>query len=271
MKQKNNIRALGLFVAILALSALACQGVAGFNPFATATPTPTLTFTPSPTSTPSPTATQTATRTPSPTPLPTGAITEEQADGSTFFTDYDNQFQFTIPEAWFVIPLNSEDLSSILSNLSEENPQFKDIAAAFAQLDPDVIRVIAVHEDTKYLANGFSTNLTVTAVKDKLMSAMPLDFVTGAVEESLKQGGATIISNQELATDNANGVEIGTVEFQQTTPTATGATVQAQSKLLIFHSNGKLIMIQLSTPKQFAGEVLPVLDQILDTVQLLEE
>jgi hypothetical protein len=269
MKQKNNIRALVFFIA-LALATLACQGGAGFNFFATETPTPTLTFTPSPTYTPSPTATQTPTATPSPTSLPTGAITEEQADGSTLFIDYDNHFQFNIPDTWFVIPLSSDDISTMINDLSEKNPQFKDIAAAFAQLDPDVIRVIAVNEDTKYITNGFATNLTVTAVEDKLMASMPLNMVTGVLEESMKQAGATIISNEELAIDNVNGVEIGFLEFQQTAPTATGATVQAQCKMLIFNSDGKLIMIQLTTPKQFAGEVLPVLDQIVDTVKLLE-
>jgi hypothetical protein len=103
------------------------------------------------------------------------------------------------------------------------------------------------------------------------MSSMPLDFVTGALEESMKQAGTTILSHGELAADNANGVEIGFLEFQQNTPTATGATVRAQCKMLIFHANEKLIMIQLATPQQFAGEVLPVLDQIVDTVKLVEE
>ena len=268
MQQKNNIRTLSFFIAILVLVSLACQGGAGLNPFATETPTPTLTSTPSPTYTPSPTAT--ATETPSPTPLPTGAITEEQSDGSTLFTDYDNNFHFTIPEAWLVIPLSSEDLTEILQGLSEENPQLKEIAATFAQLDPDVIRVMAMHRDIKYSVNGFSTNLTVTAIEDKLMSAMPMDFVTGAVEESLKQGGATIVPNEELATNNANGVEVGILEFQKTTPTATGASVDAHSKILIFNAGAKMIMIQLTVPKQFSGEMLPVLDQILDTIKLLD-
>ena len=270
MKPQGTIRTISPLFAILALAALACQGGAGFNLFATETPTPTLTFTPSPTSTPSPTATQTATPAPTSTPLPTGAITEEQSNGSTLFVDYDNQFQFTIPADWFVIPLSSEDINEIIQRLSEENPQFTDIAAAFAQMDPDVIRVIAVNEDIKYTLNGFSTNLTVTAVEDSLMSAMPLDFVTGAVEQSLEQGGATIISNQELAGDNANGVEIGILEFQQKTPTVTGATVDAHSKILIFNSGGKFIMIQLAVPKQFAAELLPVVDDIKDTIQLLD-
>lgn len=137
-------------------------------------------------------------------------------------------------------------------------------------MDPNVIRVMAMNKDMRYTVNGFSANLTVTAVEDKLMSSMPLDFVTGAVEESLKQAGATIVSNDELAADNTNGVEVGVLEFQKTTPTATGASVEAHSRILIFHSNGKLIMTQLTTPKQYAEDLMPVLDQILDTIKLFE-
>ena len=270
MNPKRNIPMAIFFLLILTVVTISCQGVAGFNPFATETPTPTLTFTPSPTVTPSSTPTVTPTQTSSPTPLPSGATSEEQPDGSTLFTDYDNQYQFAIPEAWFVVPLSSGDIHDIMDKLAEENPQLKNAAAAFEKLDPNVIRVIAINENTKYLYNGFSSNLTVTAVEDKLMSSMPLDFVTGAVEESLKAGGATIIENQTFAANNSNDVEIGTLEFQQTAPTVTGASVPVQSKILMFKSGNKLIMIQLSAPKQFIKELLPVLDQIKDTIKVIE-
>jgi len=268
MKNKGIFK-LALFISIVALASLSC-GVSDIGGiFATETPTPTATYTPTPTFTPSPTPTSTPTSTPTTTPLPTGVKSEEQADGSTLFTDYDNQYQVVIPDGWLVIPLSSGDIADILETVSKENPELKDSAEAFAQLDPDVIRVIAVNENTKYITNGFSTNLTVTAIEDKLMSSMPLDFVTGAVEESLKQQGATLVSEFQPASKNANGVEIGTFEFQQETPTATGTRVKAQSKTLIFQSNGKLIMIQLAVPQQFAGELIPTLDQIIDTIKLI--
>jgi hypothetical protein len=41
----------------------------------------------------------------------------------------------------------------------------------------------------------------------------------------MKQAGATLIPNQALASKNANGVEIGSLEFEQTTPTALGTNV----------------------------------------------
>lgn len=269
MKNKGTL-SLMILTSIVVAASLSCgvSGIAGM--FATATPTPTSTFTPTATFTPSPTPTSTPTSTPTATPLPTGVTSDARTDGSTLFTDYDNQYQLVLPDGWLVIPLSVGDIADILEKITEEKPELRDTAAAFSQLDPDVIRVIAINEDRKYMFSGFSTNLTVTAIEDKLMSSMPLDFVTGAVEESLKQQGATLVSEFQPASKNANGVEIGTFEFQQETPTATGARVKAQSKTLVFQSNGKLIMIQLAVPQQFAGELIPVLDQILETIKLIE-
>ena len=265
----KNIFKLLLFVSILALAGISC-GVSNIsNLFATETPTPTSTYTPTPTFTPSSTPTSTPTNTHTATPLPTVAFTEEQADGSTMFVDYDNQYQLVIPEKWIVIPLSSEDIVDILEIVADENPDFKDIAKSFSQLDPDVIRIIALNDDTKYMFDGFSTNLTITAIEDKVMSSMSMDFVTGAVEESLKQQGTTVASGYQPASKNVNGVEIGILEFQQETPTVTGARVKVQSKALVFQSNGKLIMVQLAVPQQFAGELIPVMDQIMESIMFI--
>jgi len=266
----KNIFKLILFLSILALAGISC-GVSNIgNLFATETPTPTSTYTPTPTFTPSPTSTSTPTSTPTATPRPTGVASEEQADGSTLFIDYDNQFQLIIPDTWLVIPLSSEDITDILGRLSEENPDFEDTADAFSNLDSDVIRVIAINEDRRYIFNSFSTNLTIAAVEDKIMSSMPLDFITGAMEESLKQQGATVISEFEPASKNANGVEIGSFEFQQVSPTVSGTNVRVQSKSLIFHTNNKLIMIQLAVPQQFAEELLPILDEVANSIKIIQ-
>ena len=269
MFKSKSLQRLMVFIMILALTSISC-GVANLPFFATETPTPTATFTPSPTTTPTLAPTSTPTQIPTATPLPTGVVTEEQADGSTLFIDYDNYYQLDLPRDWFVIPLSSGDIADILITMAEENPELSDTAEAFSQLDPNVIRVIAINNDTKYASSGFSTNLTVTAVEDKLLSSMPLDFVTGAVEESLKQQGAALLSDHNLVTTNANGVEIGTFEFEQTSFTATGSNIQIRSKTIIFQSNGKLIMVQLTTPSGFGDELFPLLDEITASVKLIK-
>lgn len=99
---------------------------------------------------------------------------------------------------------------------------------------------------------------------------MPMDFVTGAIENLLEQQGASLVSSHSLATTNANGVEIGTFDFQQSAPTASGTNVDARSKTIIFKSNNKVIMVQLATPQQFADELFPILNNIIDSIKLLE-
>lgn len=271
MKQRKSYRPFKLVAGLLALTVLSCSSAAGLpNLFATATPTPTNTFTPSPTLTPSPTATSTHTPSPSNTPLPAGVKTEEQSDGSTLFADYDNNFQLTLPQNWIVIPLSAEDLSQILDEMAAEDPALEEIADAFTQLDPDVIRAMAVNKDRKYIADGFSTNLSVTAIEDPLMSTMPIDFVTGAVEESIEQQGAELLSSGNTAVTNASGVEVGSFDFQQSTPSATGENILVRSKVILFQANGKVILVQLTTPQEFGEELVPIMDQIQDSISLIE-
>jgi hypothetical protein len=267
MKNKSTVR-FGIFILILTLASISC-GVSNLPFLATETPTPTSTFTPAPTFTPSPQPTSTPTDLPTPTPLPTGASSQEQDDGSTLFIDYDNQYQFVIPADWFVIPLSTGDIADILATLAEESPELSESAELFSQLDSDLIRVIALNDDPKYVSNEFASNLSVTALEDELMSSMPIDFVTGAVEEQLTQQGATLLSEHELSVINSNGVEIGSFSFEQAALTATGASIQIRSKTVIFQSNGKLVMMQLVTPVQFGDELLPKLDEIADSVKLL--
>jgi hypothetical protein len=175
-----------------------------------------------------------------------------------------------IPPAWFVIPVSAEDIVERLERAYETNPQFKEQAEAFARMDPDVIRIVALNQDTKYIVNGFATNLTVTAIEDPLVSSMPLNFVTGVVEESLEQQNATLVSGEELTSENRNGVEIGAIAVEQTALTATGAKILVHSTMILFQSNGKVVLVQVAVPKSLAAEILPVMDQIRNTVKLLE-
>lgn len=268
MKQNKELVTFTALITILALPALACGASDISNLFATETPTPTQTFTPSPTFTPS--ATPTRTQTPSPTPAPTGVDTAEQADGTTLFIDYDNKYQIALPAAWFILPLSSEDITEILNNMSQKNPDLQESAKAFQQLDPDVIRVIAISEESKYVHKGFATNLSVTSLKDTFLATVPIAFFTGTMESQLEEGGATIIHGEDIVITNANGVEIGIVEFKQNAPTANGANIAVQSRVLVFQVKGAMINIQLATPQQFAAELLPLLDAVADSIKLLK-
>lgn len=196
---------------------------------------------------------------------------EDQADGSKLFSDYDNQFQLKLPKGWVILPLSSKDLADILESVSEENPDFKDAAAILKDLDPDVIRVMAFNKNHKYNINGFTTNLIVMAIDDKVMTTMPMDFVMGMLEESIDQQGGVLLSKDNNLSTNDNGVEIGSFEFKRTVPTALGTNVPVRIKAIVFQSADRLIMVQLTAPQQSGEELMPVMDQIVDSIKLSEE
>ena len=271
MKKPTTRQIVCIFAGILALAALSCSGAADVsNLIATDTPTPTLTFTPSPTLTPSPTSTSTLTPSPSPTSAATEENLKEQADGSTLFTDDENGYRVTLPEDWMVLPFSSDDIADILQSMSEKNPDFRGMAEGFKNLDPDIIRVMALNLDTQYMRSGASPSLSVIAIDNQVMTTMPLDFVVGALEESFKQQGAEVLSSDSTLT-NANGVEMGSFDYIQKVPTPAGGTVSVRYKSIIFRAGDKMILVQLGTPKEFGETFLPIMDQIADSVELIEE
>jgi hypothetical protein len=262
MFKTKGFQVLSLFVMLLALTSISC-GVSNLPFLATETPMPTMTFTPSPTSTPS--STPTPTIAPSATPLPTGVQNEEQSDGSTLFNDYDNKYQLVLPEEWVAIPFDQNELGVLVDQLSKGNPKFKDAAEAFKNLDPNVFRLVALNQNKKYFETGAVPNVNITALENSVLSAMPLSFVTGALEESFKNNGMQVVSEGVNVIDNPNGVEIEFLDIEQE---ANG--IKIAQRVIVFQSNNKLIMITLTAPESFRDEVFTYADVIGASVKLFE-
>lgn len=265
MMRFRSLFKLALFISILSLAALSC-GVADLGGlFATETPTPTSTSTPTATFTPSPTPTSTPTRTPTPTPLPSGVTSEDQADGSTLFIDYDNKFRLTLPKGWIVIPIDQDGLGDLLDNVSEQNPDLAETAQAFRDLDPDVFRMAALYSDRETLSGGYGTNITVTAFADKIMSSMPLSFVTGVLEQSFIDGGGKVLTQGVNSIGNSHGVEIEYIDVEQSS-----AGFKVTQRLVVFQAEDKLIVITITTVPQFQAQILPVSDLLGGSIEYLE-
>jgi hypothetical protein len=154
--------------------------------------------------------------------------------------------------------------------MAEENPDLAEVAKGFEYLESDAIRVIALNENPKYIADEFGTNISVVALEDKVLSAMPMEFITGAIEESVTREGVTLLPDGVNVENNPNGVEIGWIDSLQTAPTASGKQIEVRSRIVLFKTDGKLIMITMAVQKQFAEELLPVLDQVVASIDTLD-
>lgn len=264
MKQRNAATRAGIFVVILTLAILSCSGASDItNIFATETPTPTITYTPSPTFTP--TATATATPIPSPTPMPTGVTVEQQGDGSTIFTDYDNRFRLVLPAGWVVIPFNKDDLTEVVSELGSENPQLAEAAESFNNMDPKLFRLVALNSNPDYVEGAFASNLNVTSIPDELMSSMPLAFVTGVLEQSFADSGFTVLTSGVNEIDNSHGVEVEYIDIEQSVN-----GVKTTQRVIVFQTDGSLGMVTITTLPQFSNELFATSDDVGASIELLK-
>lgn len=267
MRRNKGILYLLLFVSALAVASLSCGVSAISNLFATATPTPTITqtFTPTPTITPSPTITSTPTRTPTSTPLPTGIETQELSDGSTLFIDYDNKYQLMLSEDWVIIPVAGEEMDAVLEKLGRENPDLARAAEVYRNLDSDVLRMVALNRQSKYLAGGYASNITVSAVEDPVLSSMPLSFITGALEQSFTREGIKVLTTGVNVIENASGPEVEYMDLEQTL-----SGIRVLQRIVVFQSNQKLILITISTTPQYKDEIFQMAEQIGGSLELIK-
>ncbi len=267
MNRNRGAQRLSVCILILTSTVLACQSVAGFNPFATATPTvtqtPTITPTPTFTVTPSPTPTATITLTP--TLPPTGMSIEEQTGEGLLVIDYDNKYQFQLPPEWKVVFSSQKDLQAAVDFASDINPDFAKVAQSFKDVDPDIFRLAAINTNQKYTTIKFPTVLTVNAFADPLWSGMPMAFVTAMIEDTILKGATSTTWD---ASDNANKVEVGTVRGVRAITATNGARATVAELVIAFQANKKLIVIEIATPKEFKDAVLTPFDGIIDSIKV---
>ncbi len=98
--------------------------------------------------------------------------------------------------------------------------------------------------------NTFASNLNITAYADQLLGSMPLEFVTGALEEQFQKNGIKVLTNGVNVVENSHGINI---EYIDTERTVKGSKIV--QRVLVFQSNQKLVMIAFTTLPQFSKDV----------------
>jgi hypothetical protein len=179
--------------------------------------------------------------------------------------DYDNQYQLLLPADWIIIPLDKDDLGAIIDKLADKNPDLATMAEAFKNLDSKVLRMAALNSNRKYISGGYGSNITIAAVEDKTLSVMPLSFITGVLEQSFQQQGMKVLTTGVNPIENANGVDIEYIDVEQA---LTGKPVQQH--VIVFHSGSKLIIMTVTTLKEFKDEVFQMGDQIGASITYLK-
>ncbi len=262
MKNRFTIQGI-LFLAVLTLASLACQGGVP-SLFATATPTYTITPSPVPTSTPQPTATAGTTDT-------TNISLETQSDGSVLFTDIQAGYSILIPSTWAGIPANADDISPYVEQAAENNPQFSEALNMLQNMDPNILRIIALDTTTEHYENGYAPNFSVLTMEDPISARMTLENI-------VKLTGSSITSQYQDAKLLNSGIETiddtfsyGYNEFSLSINAADGVPIQIFQKQVYFSIEEYIVIITLSAPRNNYEPPLLEFDAMMSSTQIIDQ
>lgn len=261
MNQNKRIQESVIFIAILLLTILSCQGVGGFNPFATATPTATATFTPSPTPTP------TATHTPTPTPRPTGRLKEEQPEGQTVFTDYDNGYQLSFPRGWSVVIPGKDDLQKILDSVPEQEGNISDVIeiAKSAEVN-NLIRAFAFN--FKAQQGIYTPNINIAYDTSPLVALMSLEDLLDFTLGYFPSLGIEVVHSEIKET--SSGIETGRIEAEWTAQVSANEKVDLSQVQVFFRSGEGYVIMTYTTVQDATVDLGDDMDELIESIQLLE-
>ncbi len=259
MKKYFGFRVVLLLTLLVGIS-LACQA-GNVVPSFLATPTPTYTITPTPTST----------ATPLPTSTPASDVSlEPQADGSELFIDPQTGFSLSIPSTWAGIPANVDDISQYMEKVSEDNPQLSQALSLLKEMDPNILRIMALDTNADHYTENYAPNFTVISLKDPISTKMSLEKVvqvTGSAIKSQYPGASLLDSGVE----HVNGdFSYGYHELQLQINAQAGKKVDVFQKQVYFLIQDYLVVITLSAPANSYEEALIEFNSIVETVQLLD-
>jgi hypothetical protein len=246
-----------LLVALFALGAalVACGLSTAATPTpATTTATETAIITIPPTETPRPTA----------TPLGPGIYVEILPDGSMKMVDLLGAYQLVLPPKWVGLSLTQTDLVDIAyfrSVLTSADLKSFQTISQVSNCNPRMI-----FEDTDplhYPGGGLITLLDVCMNEDEAVFASPLDAVIQAEAASLPDIMPGVETEVSTST-TAGGVPFGAINA---TWTAQGTTTF--EKIVLFKANRVTIGLALVVLDMRRSTLEPILDQIMESVVLL--
>ncbi len=261
MNQNKGVQRLSVCIMVLALTILACQGVGGFNPFATATPTATATFTPSPT------LTSTPTYTPTSTPLPTGKSKEEQSDGTTLFTDYDGGYQITFPQGWTVIIPEKDDINKLLSGIPEQEENVSNLIETAKSADVNkLIRVFSFN--FKAQQGAYTPNVNISYNTNAILAATSLKDLINAMVGYYPSMGVEVVSSEIKQT--SSGMEIGIIEAAWAMKASNNQKINLAQKQIFFKSRDGVAIVTFSTVKNATVDLSNDVNKLIESIQLLD-
>jgi hypothetical protein len=208
--------------------------------------------------------------TPTPTPVPTGTNQTTLPDGSVVFSDFDNQYEVTFPEAWTTINLEKDDLDKMMDKVMETNPGMESVVSLVKNMDPEIFRIFAFDFRPEHIIEGTSSSVNILVQNDNTVFRMPLknliDMNIAALPSQLP--GATLIDSK--VTTSGTGLGIGVIELSMPITSTTGKQITLYEKMVLVKVGPRAVLLTFGCPSSLQEVMLPEFNTIIDSFKILK-
>ena len=220
----------------------------------------------------------TPTQAPTPAPQPTNTAAEvvstegtslrKQADGSYLFSDYMGGYRLAVAFGWLAVRVNEQETMNAWALPEASNPNVQRFLTQVQASDPKLFRLFGLDVLPEHLQRSFATNFNV------LLDRNNTDSLEGLVDDLKKEMPRTLLSARILSArvdQTSSQIPVGIIETTSDLQGTSGESISLYQKQVIFRVRGGALAIAFSTTTDLKDLLVPVFDQMIDRIEMLEQ
>ncbi|MCP4141982.1 MAG: hypothetical protein GY755_17180 [Chloroflexi bacterium] len=233
-------------------------------PTNTATPIPTETPLPSPTVIP-PTSTPTEVDYPD-----TGSALEENDEGVTVYTDYEERYKISTPLEWLALRPGEEEYLAAWTLPEAAEPEVLEILQLIEKQDPNVTRLTLWDLRDGHYSNGFVNRMSLAFDTPFDNSDMFLEEYFAATVIDLPKAIPGLLITSANISETSSGMPVALVASEREISTNTEKTFYLYQKQALFKINERFLVISFASTEPFREQVEQEFDAFVDDIALLD-
>ncbi len=208
-----------------------------------------------------------------PTATPASVLSAEgtslvkQSDGSYLFVDQAAGYSIIVPAGWLAVRVNEQEFMKAWNLPEAADPKVQYFLTQIQNSDPGIYRLFGVDTQPAHLQGDFAAtfniewdhnnNNTLTQTIDNLKKILP--------QSNLKSK----ILYADIG-QNSSKVQMGIMELNSNTFTASGKKIQIYQKLVLFKLKNGILLFTLSATSDLKDVLLPGFDLMTDQVKFAQ-
>lgn len=190
----------------------------------------------------------------------------QQADGSTFFVDRQENYELTVPAGWNAFRINEPEFYKLWTQTFDTDPAIQRTLESIQGMDPNLLRLFAFDIRNEHIRQKSMLTSIYAAWEKNSTSYSGSVAETQKINSIFYSGSKILSSNMET---NLSNVDMNIVEFEIKARPEDGQ-YSFYEKEIIFKVQTGFMAIKVDTPYNVKDDILPEFDQLKESIKYIE-